>query len=71
MYFDNFVGLDCVDDGLNMDVGTGVVFFSFIIIKFRTVPAVPGSTLLPCTALSSGTDMIDVGPHGPRHASSF
>jgi len=49
-YFDNFAGLDCVDDGLNMAVGTGVVFFLLIIIKFRTVPAVPGSTF---TALYS------------------
>ncbi len=31
MHFDNFVGLDCVDDGLNMGVGTGAVLFYLIL----------------------------------------
>jgi hypothetical protein len=31
MYFDNFVGLDCVDVGLNLDVGTGYVLILLIL----------------------------------------
>jgi hypothetical protein len=31
IYFDNFVGLDCVDVGSNLDVRTGFVFFLLIL----------------------------------------
>jgi hypothetical protein len=31
MYFDNFVGLDCVDVGLNLDVRTGKVLILLLL----------------------------------------
>ncbi len=44
-------------------------FYLLLYSRWRS-PRSPFALWMPCTALSSGTDINHVGPRGPRHASS-